>query len=397
MNSGQTDQGAGRRRFPEHAMREIVFLVTESCNLDCVYCYEDHRGGETLSADFMKAKISEAMAADDGCEELGFSFFGGEPLLEFDAIREVVEWCLAEPWATPSKSIQFMVSTNGTLLDNRMKRWFAEHRTHITLSLSMDGTKDAQDANRCNSYDTVVRHVGFFRDNWPFQPVKMTISPQTLAQAYDGVRHLHEFGLSAELDVVLEDVWGDEASERRAVRIWADQLDRLVPFYLRHPELRRPLILRRGLTDLFGLDRRKNHTYCGAGKYTTSFTADGKEYPCFRFAPICVREPLQDVFSSPDVENEHCNRCPFEMICPTCEGLNYLAKGSCFHRTTYHCRFFQVSLLASAKLLLLEHPDDLCPDCVEESKTARVQRMQRLLAIRAVHDLCSPVLQWAEA
>jgi sulfatase maturation enzyme AslB (radical SAM superfamily) len=375
-------------------MKELIFVLTDKCNLNCVYCYESNknRSDKALSAEFVKGRITDQMLADDGSGELWIDFFGGEPLLEFDTIAEVVEWFVSEPWPRPAKAFRFLVETNGTLLDDRMKQWFTKHRNCVTLGLSLDGTRDAHNRNRSGSYDEVARHIDFFRRNWPLQPVKMTIGPDTIGQAYEGVIHIHGLGLQADFDVVFEDVWGDAEAERRAVQVWAEQLDKLVTFYFEHPELRRPMVLARNLERLFSRKPSGQSTFCGAGKYVTSFSPDGVEYPCFRFAPIAVGEPLRDIFSAPGRENEQCAKCPFEKICTTCEGHNYSVTGSCFRRTTFHCSFFKVSLLACARLLMLDHPGDLSAPPEGESKEDRLSRMRRLLAVRAVNDLCAPVL-----
>jgi uncharacterized protein len=381
------------RTFAEGTRREIIFVLTESCNLDCVYCYEANKNRKraVMSADFIKQKIHNEMLADDGYTDVSFGFFGGEPLLRFDTIREVVEWFSAMPWPQRAKTSHFTVTTNATLLNDRMKDWFAKHRDQLTLCLSMDGTKAAQDRNRSESYDRIAPHIGFFRENWPDQPVKMTVSPHSIDQTYEGVVHIHSLGLAVEPDVVFEDVWGDADSTDRAVRVWAEQLDRLVDFYVVHPELRRPQVLRRRLVDLFSADSRRSRTFCGAGRHLICFTPDGGEFPCFRFAPISTRAPLRDVLSIPQVENKTCNECAFEKICLSCEGHNYAVTGSCFNRTTYHCRFFQASLLASAKLLLLENPDDVGPLDECPSRDQKLERLRRLLAIRAVNDFCAPI------
>ncbi len=383
-----------KREYDDLNVREIIFVLTERCNLNCVYCYEKNKNlsDKTLSAGFIKDKIEFYMLADDGHDELWIDFFGGEPLLEFDTIREVVDWFVATSWPS-GKSYRFLVETNGTLLDDRMKKWFTANRDRVTLGLSLDGTKDAHDRNRSNSYDSVARHLDFFHDNWPLQPVKMTVGPESIDQMYDGVLHIHSLGLQADFDVIFEDVWGDTASKRRAVRVWAEQLDKLADFYFSHPELRRPMVLNRNLDLLFSRTLPEKRTFCGAGKHITSFTPDGLEYPCFRFAPIAVQNPTRDVFFGSGPVNEECARCPFEKICTTCEGHNYVVTGSSFKRTDYHCQFFKISLLACARLMMLDNPNDLATPSGDEPKEELLQRMRRLLAIKVVNELCSPVVE----
>jgi sulfatase maturation enzyme AslB (radical SAM superfamily) len=334
------------------------------------------------------------MYAPDPCKLTSVSFFGGEPLLRFKVIREVVDWFFGVSWPSSVKGFIFRITTNGTLLNEEMKQWLAANRQHVILGLSMDGTKDAQDRNRSSSYDKVIQHIDFIRENWPTQRVKMTISPYTIDQTYAGIMNIHSFGLSVEPDVVFEDIWGDEESEKRAVRSWAEQLDRLVDYYFEHPDLYRPKLVTRELYRLFQGSGNPKRTFCGAGRYTNTYSADGTKFPCFRFASVCAPEPLHDVLATPDVENEKCAKCAFERICTSCEGLNYATTGSSFYRTSYHCRFFMVSLLASAKLLLLDHPEDLAAPIAGQSKGEKLTQMRRLLTIHAVNDVCAPVLEW---
>lgn len=377
--------------------RHVVFLLTEKCNLDCIYCYEKfkNRSMATLSADFIKDKIREEMFSDAIFDKYWITFFGGEPLLEFETICEVVDWFLKQHWPSPSKSLRFMADTNGTLLDSRMKQWFSSYRDHITLSLSLDGTKSAHDLNRTNSYNNVSRHLSFLKENWPEQPVKMTIGPETIEQTYEGVLHVHSFGLQAEFDVLREDVWGDVASENRAVAAWTEQLEKLTAFYALHPEIPRPRVLNQKIEMLFDTHSTESNPFCGAGKYLTCFTPDGTEYPCWRFSPLCVNEPVFDITGPATSHNETCNSCPFVRICSSCPGNNYALTGSWSNRTAFHCRFFKASLLATVRMLLLDHPEYLHETVEGESPSEKLQRMRRLLAIRLINDLCNPVEECA--
>ena len=376
------------RPSQELSMHTLQFLLTEDCNLDCVYCYEKHKNGCSLPAAFIREKIYQAMVARDSYEELSIDLFGGEPLLRFETIREVVDWFHAQDWPENAKRYRFAVTTNGTLLDDARKRWFAQNKRDVILCLSMDGTPAAQNANRSNSYDAIVPHLDFFRECWPDQPIKMTISPQTIDKVFDGISHLHARGFKVEADVVFEDVWGDEVSLSSAVTVFSEQLDRLVAYYAKHPEIPRANLVTRPIVDLFDSGWRRDQTFCGAGKHLTCYAANGETYPCMRFASVTTSNPLKRIEESPDKENQRCAACVFERLCPSCQGHNYEAAGSCWHRTAFHCRFFQASLLASARLMLFDEPDLLSASAVEEQTPQQIKRLRKLLAIRAVNDWC---------
>ena len=122
-------------------MRTLQFLVTEDCNLQCVYCYEKNKSPNSLSAEFMIEKIRDEMLADNGYEELSIDFFGGEPLLRFSTIRKVVDWFHQYAWPAKTKAYRFVITTNGTLLNEEMKEWFFRNRRDVTVGLSMDGLR----------------------------------------------------------------------------------------------------------------------------------------------------------------------------------------------------------------------------------------------------------------
>lgn len=367
--------------------RQLQFLVTENCNLNCVYCYEEHKTGRSLPASFMCEKIRQEM--ETGSQgDLLVDFFGGEPLLRFDAIREVVDWFHAQHWPR-TRRVWFSVGTNGTLLNDTRKQWFARNCNDVILCLSLDGTPSAHDRNRSNSYNAIAPHLSFFREYWPQQPVKMTIGPQTVDQVYEGLLHLHSLGFEVDADVVFEDVWGDEVSLASAVEIFSQELAKLVEYYAAHPGVPRPKLVKRPLVELFNSKWTRDLTFCGAGTHLICYTASGEEYPCMRFSPVATCKPLRRLGDSPQAEGVPCSRCVFEPICPSCQGYNYTVNGSHINRTAYHCRFFQASLLASARLMLLEEPELLAPPSHDSKRPEQIERMQKLLAIRAVSEWCN--------
>ena len=76
--------------------RQVMLTVTRHCNLNCRYCYESYKGGgRRMSVETAKRVLEKEFerAARDGITEaMDISFMGGEPLEEFDMIREVSEW-----------------------------------------------------------------------------------------------------------------------------------------------------------------------------------------------------------------------------------------------------------------------------------------------------------------
>ncbi len=169
----------------------VMLMLTEYCNLDCVYCYEKYKSKSVMSIGTAKESVQKFMAESEGFDEVEFDLFGGEPTLRKNIIIELVEWTIAKKY---SKPFLFFLQTNGTLINDKFKSWLLRHRSHVVVGLSLDGTRETHNANRSNSYDLI--DIGFFRDNYADQGVRMTISPNGIETLSRDVIHLHESGFS---------------------------------------------------------------------------------------------------------------------------------------------------------------------------------------------------------
>ena len=108
----------------EGKSKNITLVLTHQCNLDCVYCYEHHKNSCTMSAELAQSIVDRELSMDDGVSMVEFDFFGGEPLLEFDTIKKVVETTIAKEY---EKDYIFFITTNGVLLNDEQKEWLKNH------------------------------------------------------------------------------------------------------------------------------------------------------------------------------------------------------------------------------------------------------------------------------
>jgi len=325
----------------------LTLLVTEDCNLRCIYCFEPSKRPKSMPFNVAKTAIDKYLSREDGPEVVSIDFSGGEPLLEFDLIKKVFEYCTTQgSW---NKKFRMSLGTNGTVLTKEMREWFTSHPC-FQISLSLDGTKEVHDYNRSNSYDKIIENIDFFRQY--DQTVKMTISPYTIPRLADCIVHIHELGLKPEANVVFEDIWGAPEEKAKLLRIYARELDKLVDFYAANPDLPAPKLVGQRIEMLlvdqeYGLEEK----YCGAGKYMAAVMPDGKEYPCHRFSPLGSSTPTQAIdVDLPIVGPDKCIKCGVRRLCHSCLGANYEFNGSVDLRTVNHCEFEKLEILASAKL-----------------------------------------------
>lgn len=160
-------------------LKQIVFEVTDRCNLKCKYCsygefYNnyDNRQGKNLSPD--KAKLFfDYMASywnnnppTSTNKYIYVGFYGGEPLLNIDLIKKIVSY--ANKIDIPNKRFQFNITTNGILLHNYMDFLV---KNGVSVLISMDGNEYSQsyrvDHSGNNSFDKIIRNVNLIKKKHP--------------------------------------------------------------------------------------------------------------------------------------------------------------------------------------------------------------------------------------
>jgi sulfatase maturation enzyme AslB (radical SAM superfamily) len=324
----------------------LTLLVTEDCNLRCRYCFEKNNRPTKMNFEVAKRAIDKYLTREEGPAAVSIDFCGGEPLLEFEMIKNVFEYTVSGSW---KKRFRFSLGTNGTIMTEEMKQWFIRHPC-FQISISLDGTKEVHDYNRSGSYNTLIKNIDFFKQY--DQPVKMTISSFTIPRLADSIIHIHELGMKPEANVVFEDVWGSTEEKSKLLDIYAKELDELVNYYLKNPELNVPRLLSHRIDLLgsgyeYGLEEK----YCGAGKYMSAVMPDGKEYPCHRFSPLGSKTPIQNMDPGQKIIGPtKCIECGIRRLCHSCLGANLEICGSVNIRTVAHCEFLKLEVLASAKI-----------------------------------------------
>lgn len=354
--------------------------VTHNCNLNCVYCYQKHDTNNRMSFDIAKKSIdwifSNVPEDMDGVE---VSFIGGEPLLEYDLIRKIYDYT-NEKYGNEYSYI-FYATTNGVLLDEKMKSWFYDHKDTFVLGLSLDGLPDTHNHNRSNSFDKIDNE--FFQKTWPFQGIKMTISDYTLPHLADDLIYLHELGFKEIGGVNLFEGkfdWSDE----RYIRLLIPELKKLVAFYVEHDDLMLDQMMGRRI-DVCCTEFDVKRKWCGIGTGTIFFDTDGKRYPCPFVTPMTFSSDELEDIQNTDFNNndnfvdEECFDCYIHPICPYCPGANYLTQKSFKHRDKSKCRVQKLITLYVADLLakrLLKNPESVPKEQVYNTITA-IERIRK--------------------
>jgi len=153
--------------FLSRKMSKITLQLTQDCNLRCKYCvYSDEdnvrqRSHSRKRMDWETAKKAVDFLWEHSVDSINVNigFYGGEPLLEFPLIKQVVKYSHE---LFIGKILSLSITTNITLLTDDMIRFFDEHE--VSLLVSLDGPKEIHDKNRVfvngeGTFDSVIERI----------------------------------------------------------------------------------------------------------------------------------------------------------------------------------------------------------------------------------------------
>ena len=144
----------------------LVLNVNTGCNLSCSYCYKEDldvpSAGRKMSFDTARDSIEMLLAESPDQERYSLVFFGGEPLTNLPLIEQVIEFA-EQRFARAGKPVDFSLTTNATLLNDKVIDYLDRHR--VGVAVSIDGPAAYHDRNRLTvggqgTYATVEKKVG---------------------------------------------------------------------------------------------------------------------------------------------------------------------------------------------------------------------------------------------
>ncbi len=279
-----------KRNAPVKAM---CLHISHDCNLRCKYCFaeegEYHSGRrELMSAETGKRAMDYLVANSGSRRNLEVDFFGGEPLMNFDAVKDIV--CYArELERKHDKVFRFTITTNGILLDEEKLAYINKEMGNIVLSI--DGRKDVNDrvryrADGTGSYDSIVpifKKTAESRNQDNYY-VRGTFTRYNLDFSKD-VLHLADLGfkqISVEPVVCAEET-DYSLREEDLPRVF-DEYEALTREYVRRKKEGNGFNFFHFMIDLDeGPCVIKRLSGCGCGCEYIAVAPNGDVYPCHQF------------------------------------------------------------------------------------------------------------------
>lgn len=276
----------------QSVVKALCLHVAHDCNLRCKYCfagtgeYSGDRG--LMSAETGKRAIDFVIANSAERRNIEIDFFGGEPLMNFDVVKEITEYAKSEG-KKHGKNFRLTITTNGILLNDEIKDYINENMSNVVLSI--DGEKETNDKMRCRvdgsgSYDTIVPK---FKDlaesrNQDNYYVRGTFTAHNVDFAKD-VIHLADLGFKqTSVEPVVAPYSEEYALRDEHIPAVFAEYEKLAEEYIKRYREGRGFNFFHFMVDLDqGPCAIKRLSGCGAGHEYLAVAANGDIYPCHQF------------------------------------------------------------------------------------------------------------------
>lgn len=201
------------RRYASETPARLVVIPTWQCELRCVYCYIPKQDGRVMSRETLTRSIEFLLSSER--EEVMLQFFGGEALVEWDLVRQGIEYGVRRAREL-GKTISFIVSSNGWSLDAEKLAWLRNYP--VKLELSLDGARETQNLARpsrlpmLDSYDNGIapRARAILESGLPNEVI-MVVVPRHVAKLSESFFHIVDLGFRrVQINFALGVTWRDE-------------------------------------------------------------------------------------------------------------------------------------------------------------------------------------------
>lgn len=337
-------------------LSSLYLLVSGDCNLSCSYCYADGGGYgrpiRAMTADTMKMALRKLLPSNG---RLTVSFFGGEPMMNFELIREAVAFGtrLGKELNT---EIAFAMTTNGTVLDTEQLDFLQRHISHVAVSL--DGHRSITNHGRKfkngdgDVYGRIVANLSLLKRAGIPYALRGTIPEERASETEAAVRHVAALGAAGWR---VEPAAGAKPWRRDNWRMFIEGMSRLQAESREALLAGNPMVMAGDLykAAAYRLHGKPQQYPCLAGQGMLAVSTEGNVYPCHRFVAVdsaCmgnvhdgnfpgdryyrVAEGLEQ--NSVD-KRQKCHRCAVRYVCGGECPMHCMLRGDVAKPSANHC------------------------------------------------------------
>ena len=343
-------------------LKALCMNVSHLCNMTCGYCFAgsgEYGGGGLMPLETGKRAIDFLVENSGARKNLDVDFFGGEPLLNWSVVKEIVKYARKIEQGS-GKQFRFTLTTNGRLIDDDVIE-FANRQMHNVV-LSLDGRPEVNDAMRKlpeggSSYAEVLpkfKKLVSARGNRGYY-IRGTFTRDNTDFVRD-VLHLADLGFT---ELSMEPVVAAESSPHALTMSdlpkLCEQYQQLAAEMLRRADSESGFTFYHYMLDLTGGPCiHKRLAGCGVGTEYLAVTPLGELYPCHQFAGDekfkmgdvwsgVVNRELLDEFADRSIYSQpECKDCWARLYCSGgCAANAYHASGSISGVYELGCEMFK--------------------------------------------------------
>jgi uncharacterized protein len=273
-------------------VKALCLHIAHDCNLACRYCFaeegEYHGRRALMSFEVGKKALDFLIANSGGRRNLEVDFFGGEPLMNWQVVKQLVEYGRSQE-ESHNKRFRFTLTTNGVLLNDEIMEFCNQEMSNVVLSL--DGRKEVNDRMRPfrkgdGSYDLIVPKFQKFADsrNQTNYYVRGTFTRNNLDFSKD-VLHFADLGFKQmSMEPVVASPKEPYAIREEDLPQILEEYDKLAVEYIKRQREGRGFNFFHFMIDLNqGPCVAKRLSGCGSGTEYLAVTPWGDLYPCHQF------------------------------------------------------------------------------------------------------------------
>lgn len=329
-------------------VKAMCLNIAHDCNLRCKYCFASTgdfgKGRKLMSFETGKHAIDFLLENSGNRPNLELDFFGGEPLMNFDVVKQIVEYARSRE-AEFNKKFRFTITTNGLLLDDDKIDFINKEMSNVVLSI--DGRKEVNDFMRVRvdgtgCYDKILPAFKKLVDGRGDKEyyVRGTFTNHNLDFA-DDVFSLYEAGFD---QISIEPVVGDSDEYALTEKDLPDvfnEYERLAKKIIENEKNGKKFNFFHFMIDLDqGPCAIKRLRGCGCGNDYVAITPDGDIFPCHQFVGIDEykmgnidegtfnQEMKQDFAKAHVYTKPECKKCWAKFYCSGgCNANNYQYMG----------------------------------------------------------------------
>ena len=331
-------------------IKALCLHVAHTCNLNCSYCFasqgKSHGDRALMSYEVGKQALDFLMDHSGTRHNLEVDFFGGEPLMNFDVVKQLVAYARSIE-KEKNKNFRFTLTTNGVLIDDDVIDFANKEMSNVVLSL--DGRKEIHDRFRVDyagngSWEKIVPKFQRLvnargRKGYYMRGTFTHANPDFL----EDIRTMLDLGFTElSMEPVVTAPNDPSALTEADRRIVMEQYEKLAELMLKRDAEGKPFTFYHYMIDLKGGPCiYKRISGCGSGTEYMAVTPWGDLYPChqfvgdekFRLGDIwhgVSNTAIQNEFASCNVyAREECRDCWARLYCSGgCAANAYHATGS---------------------------------------------------------------------